>query len=82
MDPDTVVGDYGLEKRDRQWACLYPGCSYMNYYKTATRNHSRTHYGLKPYLCKICGVRTLQSSNMIVHLKHTHKVLSMQSQIN
>ena len=64
--------ELGLKWTDKLWVCNHLGCIYSAKRKSDALNHSRTHSGLKPFSCRLCGYKSAIKSNVLSHLRNRH----------
>jgi len=47
------------------YRCLYPQCKYSTPKKSQLGSHARTHAGVRPHSCGICGRGFLEKSHLV-----------------
>ena len=57
---------------ERNYECNVPDCGKTFFTRTSLTAHSRTHTGIKPFVCNLCQKAFSQKSNLQVHQKTVH----------
>ena len=70
--------NFGNPNTRRPWKCSLIGCQFKGSSKENVVIHLRSHFGFKPYECKICNYRCTQKSTFTRHNKcKSHKLKEM-----
>jgi len=69
--PSDAAGTTSRRQQPRQHACRFTGCTWRFSRSDELSRHERTHTGLRPFPCNVCGRAFSRGDHLRTHLR-TH----------
>ncbi|KEP51244.1 hypothetical protein V565_065070 [Rhizoctonia solani 123E] len=69
---DEAVAKHQTTRDGTYLKCPEPECTHTARRPHALKTHIYTHYGIKPYMCTMCGISVLTEANRVRHIKNAH----------